>query len=155
MHFECNIDTQIIILLCSFVDHIVPTPIVSVTALDEIPVVGKSFSMECNVTVAKGIIGSVDIMWIINGTVTRRVKDTIEDISSEYTLHRDVYNIAQLQLSDNNTVYYCMAVTSASKHVEGNDSITLTIGKSIASLSFTMIPKHIITHTCVFACMCA
>ena len=124
----------------------------SVTALDELPVVGKSFSMECNVTVVKGIIGSVDIMWIINGTVTRRVKDTIENISSEYTLHRDVYNIAQLQLSDNNTVYYCMAVTSASKHTEGNDSFTLTIGKSMASLSF--IPIHIITHVCVHACVC-
>ena len=128
-----------IILLCSFVDHIVPSPNVSVTALDEKPVIGKSFSMECNVTVAKGIIGSVDIMWIINGTVTRRVKDTIEYISSEYTLHRDVYNIAQLQLSDNNTVYYCMAVTSASKRVESNDSITLTIGKFMTSLSFIPI----------------
>ena len=128
-------------MLYSIINHIVPTPNVSVNALDEIPVVGKSFSMECNVTVAKGIIGSVDIMWIINGTVTRRVKDTIEYISSEYTLHRDVYNIAQLQLSDNNTVYYCMAVTSTHKHVEGNDSITLTIGKSIVSLSF--IPTYI------------
>ena len=93
-------------------------------------------------------------MWIINGTVTRRVKDTIEYISSEYTLHRDVYNIVQLQLSDNNTVYYSMIVTSTHKHVEGNDSITLTIDKSMASIRFIYTCMYNYTCVCMHASVC-
>ena len=111
----------------SFVKHLVPNANVSVTALDDNPTVGESFSMECNVTILKSIIGSVDIMWTVNGTIKRRVNNSVGDTNSEYVLHRDVYNIAALRLSDDNTVHYCEAVVNISILLKGNSSITIML----------------------------
>ena len=111
-----------------FLNYLAPTPNVSVTATNNNPTIGESFSMECNVTVTKGIIGNVVITWLVNGTVKRRVTDTVEANDSEYVLHRDVYNIPHLHASNNNTVYCCKAVINARDNPESNSSITLTIG---------------------------
>ena len=116
------------VIIAIFLNYLVPTPIVSVTATNNNPTIGKSFSMECNVTVAKGIIGNVEIIWAVNGTVKRRVTDTVEANDSQYVLHRDVYNIPLLHASNNNTVYCCKAVINARENLESNSSITLTIG---------------------------
>ena len=100
------------------------------TALDDHPTIGKPFSMECNVTVTKGIVGSVDIIWRVNGTIQRRVNGTsMVGGRSEYVLHRDFYNTSLLRLSDNNTVYRCEAIINSNTLLRGNDSIVLTIGK--------------------------
>ena len=112
------------LLLCVL---LVLTASVSVTALDDNPTVGESLSMECNVTMATSVIGSVDITWSVNGTIKRRVNDTVGDTNSEYVLHRDVYNITVLQLSDDNTVYYCEAMVNKSVPLKGNDSITIML----------------------------
>ena len=110
-----------------FVKHLVPNASVSVTALDDNPIVDKSFSMECNITIAKSIIGCVDIIWTVNGTIKRRVNDTVGDANSEYVLHGDVYKIERLKLSDDNTVYFCEAVVNNSILLIGNDSITIML----------------------------
>ena len=112
---------------CWFVKHLVPNASVSVTALNDNPIVHGLFSMECNITIAKSIIGSVDIIWTVNGTIKRRVNDTVGDTNSEYVLHRDVYKIIPLKLSDDNTVYYCEAVVNTSILLKGNDSITIML----------------------------
>ena len=116
-----------------FLNYLVPAPIVSMTATNNYPTNGESFSIECNVTVAKGIVGNVEIIWKVNGTVKRRVTDTVAVIDSQYVLHRDVYSIPPLHTSDNNTVYCCKAVIDAGEQLESNSSITLTIGKCIHS----------------------
>ena len=82
--------------------------------------------MECTVTVARGIVGSVDIIWMVNGTVKRRVNNTAGDIDSDYMLHRDVYTIPLLQMDDNDAVYNCEAVINTSTPLNGSDSITIT-----------------------------
>ena len=97
------------------------------TALDDNPVVGESFSMECNVIVAKDINGGVDIVWTVNDSVKRRLNDVVGVMNSEYVLHSDVYNIPTLQLSDNNAVYYCEAIINANTLLSGNDSITISL----------------------------
>ena len=103
-----------------------------VNVLDDTPLIGESFTLECNVMVAKGITSNVHIMWTINDTVQRRANKTVEYLTSEYVLHIDVYDIPSLQMSDNNTVYSCKAVVGAhTEHVEGNDSVTLMIGKYV------------------------
>ena len=96
----------------------------SVTAIGEKPVIGKSFSMECNVTVAKGIIGSVAIRWITNDTVKSTKTYTLGDIN----LFSENLTISELKLSDNNTVYYCEAIIT-SVPLNSIDNYTLTIGK--------------------------
>ena len=111
----------------SFAKHLVPNANVSVTALDDNPTVDGSFSMECNVTIVKSIIGRVDIIWSVNDTIKRRVNDSVGDTNLEYVLHRDVYNIEVLQLSDDNTVYVCKAMVNMSILLKGNDSITIML----------------------------
>ena len=93
------------------------------TARGEKPVIGKSFSMECNVTVAKGIIGSVTIRWTANDTVKSIMNHTLGDIN----LFSENLNISELKLSDNNTVYYCKAMIT-SVPLNSSDNYTLTIG---------------------------
>ena len=121
------IDLSVTAIVYYFVNHLVPNANVSVTALDDNPTVGESFSMECNVTIAKSIIGSVDIIWTVNDTIKRRVNDSVGDMNSEYVLHRDVYNITLLQLSDDNTVYVCEAMVNKSIFLKGNDDITIML----------------------------
>ena len=99
------------------------------TALDNNPVVGESFSMECNVIVPQGINGDVDILWHVNNSVSRitSLPDSVGDVNPEYVLYRDVYNIPVLQLSDNKAVYYCEAIINTSILLSGSDSITILL----------------------------
>ena len=115
-----------------FLLNTVPTPNVTVTALDDNPVIGKSFVMECNVVVARGI-SNVDIMWIVNNTEKRNhpVNYTEWGMSLHYV---DVYTITELQLSDNNMVYYCKAVVNAD-----------TYGISSTTINNVIIGMYIIT----------
>ena len=117
------IDLSLTAIVYYFANHLVPNANVSVTALDDNPTIGESFSIECNVTIAKSIIGSVDIIWTVNDTIKRRVNDSVGDTSS----YRDVYNITALQLSDDNTVYVCEAVVNMSVLLKDNDSITIML----------------------------
>jgi len=100
---------------------------VDVTTLNDNPIVGKSFSMECNIIVAKGITGSVDIVWTAVDGIVKTANNTMPYMNSLYLLYRDIYNIPLLQLSDNNTEYYCNAVINEA--TLANDSYKLIIGK--------------------------
>ena len=109
----------------SFVNPIVPAPTVSVTDLDANPAVGKSFPIKCTATVTKGIIaGSVNIRWIFDDTVTVENEYNLTD-STEYV---SWHNITELQLKDNNTVYYCKATINTilmEVPVDGIGNITI------------------------------
>ena len=111
-----------------FIDHIVPTPDVSVTALNDNRIFGKSFSLECNVTVVKGVTSNVDIIWIVNDTENKTVNNTGLDMSLNY---KDEYQIPVLQY--NGTVYCCKAVINGLYlDVESSDTIiidNIKIGK--------------------------
>jgi len=103
-----------------FVNYIVQ-PIVSVTELNN-PTVNEPLSMECNVTLARGIVGNVVISWKVNNT-TKNV--TIEEISPEQLLYTDYHQTSPLGLSHNNTVYYCEAVVNNSTLLTNSDSIII------------------------------
>ena len=110
----------------SFCYNSIVQPIVNVTALVANPTVGDLFQMECNVTLVKGIIGNVNISWTTNGTVKRTMNYAVGDANSVY---RDILNITELQLSDNNTVYYCDAIVTTSILLNGSANYMLKIGK--------------------------
>ena len=96
------------------------------TTLDNNPIVGKSYPMRCTVTVARGVISSARITWAVNGTIIKEY-NTMGNDNSQYV---DTYNITELQLSDNNAVYYCKATING--HVYAEDYVTignLTLGK--------------------------
>ena len=107
----------------SSVNHVVPSPSVSVTALDDNPIIGKPYSMECNVIVAKGIIGNVVITWITNDTEKSRVNYTAWGNNSEYV---DIYNTSRLHFNDTNTTYSCEVVITGT-HAVVNSSSAITI----------------------------
>ena len=110
---------------------IVPAPSVNVRVLGDKQIIGAPLSLECNVTVARGVTSSVNITWMVNGTdemnnTKRRVNSQHQDVykmelTDDTTQYRDIYNITQLELTDNNTQYYCKAVIS---NVEANNSVT-------------------------------
>ena len=113
------------------INHIVPIPIISVTALNDNLIIGTPFSVQCTVTVVKGITGSVDIIWTVSGgkqnnTVNNNTV-TAWDMNSEYV---SIYNISQLQVDDNNTMYCCKVVISGKFTDEKcSNKINIRVGK--------------------------
>ena len=131
-----------------FLLNTVPTPNVTMTASDNNPVIGKSFKMKCNVVVARGI-SNVDIMWIVKNTVKRNQSVNYAERGTNLR-YVDVYTITELQLSDNNTVYYCKAVVNA--NTNGISSTTINnviIGKYITTL-ITYIGTYVYTYMHTF-----
>ena len=95
-----------------------------VTALDDSPTVGKPFSLKCGITVARGIISNMDIIWTVNNTVQRNhtVNNTVWDGNPEFI---DIYSIPQLQLDHDNTMCHCKVVINTHPHVESSDYVTI------------------------------
>ena len=102
-------------------------PTVTVTHYTMDPAVGKSLSVNCIVSVLRGIIGSVNITWSINGTAQNRSNNYTVDMTSDSIIYSDVLDIPELQMTHNNTVYSCEATVNTSIPLRGNDSWTLTI----------------------------
>ena len=68
--------------------------------------VGEKLSLRCDVNITEGIATNIYIQWKINNTV---VKD--------YSLHSmtsvtEFLNLTLLQISDNHTIYQCLAMIS-------------------------------------------
>ena len=120
--------------------HVVPHPNVTVSVLDDELIIGEPLSLECNVTVARGVTSSVDIIWSVNGTDDRRVNTQSNDVykinlTDGTTQYRDVCNITELKLTDNNTKYSCKAVINNTEE-GGIDNVTvdnITLGKWLAN----------------------
>ena len=108
-------------------NHVVPPPTVSVTSLDDKPIIGKPYTMECNVIVAKGIVGNVSIMWKANDT---KLRDKIYSAWGNSSQYVDIYNTSSIQFADNNTMYSCEVVING-KHTVVNASSTITINNII------------------------
>ena len=104
-------------------NHAVPPPSVSVTSLDENPIIGKPYSMVCNVIVAKGIVGNVNIMWKVNNTKLRNKIYPAWGNSSQYV---DIYNISSVQFADNDATYSCEVVINGTHTIMTVNS-TITI----------------------------
>ena len=118
--------------------HIVH-PDVSVTSLSSRPTVGEPLLLNCSITVIKGIVGDVDVIWTANGRAIKRVDNVVgHPIGLQEMLHSDVYEISKLQPCDNNTIYRCEAIIKTNAPLNGSDSIALTISKQVTSyMAFT------------------
>ena len=84
--------------------------------------------------VTKGVSGSVNFVWKINGTeIGQLQKSLLSDTSVQYT---NFLNISSLNLTNNNTVYSCQAVINTSRSMNTSDSASLTLnvtGKKLCS----------------------
>ena len=97
---------------------LVPTPNVTVTALNNNQQVGDPLLLECNVTTVRGITSSVDIVWISNGEEVRvnASKKTVDDL----VVYRSIYNDSKI--SQGNQTYQCSVNINASPAVNATDT---------------------------------
>ena len=107
---------------------IVPDPTVSITALD-IHTVGQSLTLQCEVITVRGITSrEIVYMWSSNGTVLRRINNTIDTTTIDSSLtYTDNYTISQLNTTDDGRVIQWEVVINASPLVVDGDSITLDV----------------------------
>ena len=105
---------------------LVPTPTVSVTNIST-QTVGKSLTLQCEVTTVRGITSRVDIVWSSDGTVLRRINDTTATTMDNSLVYTDSYTISQLNTTDDGRVIQCEVVINTSPSVMASDSITLDV----------------------------
>ena len=106
--------------------NLVSTPNVNVTTFNT-QTVGQSLTLQCEVTTVRGITSRVDVVWSSNGTVLRRINDTIATTMDNSLVYIDSYNISQLSTTDDGRVIQCEVVINASPPVITTDNITLNV----------------------------
>ena len=72
--------------------------------------VGDKLSLRCDVNITEGIAINIYIQWKINNTVEK-----------DYSLHSmtsvtEFLNLTSLQISDNNTIYQCLAMINTQQN---------------------------------------
>ena len=106
---------------------LVPSPTVNVTALNN-QTVGQSIALQCKAITVRGITSRVDIVWSIrNGTELKRMNDTTATAVDSSLMYTDVYNISQLNSTDEGTVIQCEIVINTIPSVTASNSITLDV----------------------------
>ena len=105
---------------------LVSTPNITVTTFST-QTVGQSLSLQCGVTIVRGITSRVDIVWSSNGIVLRRINGTIATTVDNSLVYTDSYNISQLSTTDDGRVIQCEVVINASPPVMATDNITLNV----------------------------
>ena len=106
--------------------YTVPTPNVSVVAPNT-QIVGQPLTLECSVTVARGITSRVDIIWSRDGVVLNRTNHISPTMMDRLLIYTDAYNISLLSVDNNGTVYQCEVMINTSPPVMANDSVTLDV----------------------------
>ena len=86
----------------------VPIPNVTVTAFND-QKVSNSLSLRCIITTVRGII--VEIVWMANDTIIKRIDNSSGNIVNNLVIYRDVYD-APSNMGYKNTEYYCHGVVN-------------------------------------------
>ena len=108
-------------------DTTVPTPSVTVTAPNT-QIVGQSLTLECSVTVVRGITSRVDIIWSRDGTEVERMEGIgVSSTTANMVMYTDTYTISQLNTTDNHTAYQCEVMINSSPPVTATGSATLEL----------------------------
>ena len=114
-------------MLLLSVFYIVPTPTVSVTALNT-QTVDQSLTLQCEVTTVRGITSDVNIVWSSGGGMElERMNDVPSAMMGDSLVYTDSYTISQLSTDDDGRVIQCEVVINASSPVMASDSITLDV----------------------------
>jgi len=75
--------------------------------------IGDKLSLRCDVNITEGIASNAYIQWKINNSV---------EVVKNYSLHSmtsvtEFLNLTLLQISDNNTIYQCLAMISTQPNI--------------------------------------
>ena len=87
--------------------------------------VGQSLTLQCEVTIVRGITSRVDIVWSSNGIVLRRINGTIATTMDNLLVYTDSYIISRLSTTDDGRVIQCEVVINASPLVMASNNLTI------------------------------
>ena len=73
--------------------------------------------LECNISIVRGMTNRMDIVWMANNTVIRRMNDSLGNLVNNVIIHRDVYHVSNV--GSDGTEYHCHAVINDSSVVKG------------------------------------
>ena len=111
--------------MCAF--NIVPIPNATVTTPNT-QTVGRSLTLECNVTAVRGIISRVDIIWSSDGRELERMEGVnVSSTTDNSVVYTDTYNISQLRTTDDGREYQCEVVINTSPPVMTNNSVRVDV----------------------------
>ena len=105
---------------------LVPTPIVTVTALNT-QTVNQSLTLWCEVTTVRGITSRVDIVWSSDGEMLQGMNNVSSTTVNGSLVYTDSYTISMLSTSFNARMYECVVVINANPPTTTSDSITLNV----------------------------
>ena len=90
-------------------------------------IVGQSVTLQCQVTIARGIPSRVDIVWSSDGIELQRMNNVSSTTISSSLVYTDYYTISQLSTTDDDRVIQCEGVINANEPVMANDRIALDV----------------------------
>lgn len=112
-------------------------------------VVGNPLSLTCKVTTVRDTNGSIDIIWMRDGTeILRDNNKEGHPINDKVMLYTSYYNITQLQMIDDDTTYNCQAVINTSPPVNSTGNHTL---KVIGGFN---VRTYVCTSNFLYVCTC-
>jgi len=107
-------------------DLIVSNPYIeSVSALNA-QIVGQSLTLECRVTVMRGITSRVDVVWSSDGSSISTLKG-INMSKGSNAQYSEMHVIPQLSTMDDGRVYQCDVVINTRPPVMATSNITLNV----------------------------
>ena len=104
--------------VCINCPNLVPTPNVSITVVNY-QTFNNSLSLECIITTVRGI--SVDIVWMVNDVIIRRMNNSLGNLVNNSIIHRDVCHISNV--GDEDTEYHCHGVINENSVANGKKQI--------------------------------
>ena len=89
---------------------------------------GNELTLQCDVSVVRGVTSSVDMVWrSSDGTELSRTDDITLTLNGNSQVYTDSYTISQLSTTDHGREIQCEVVINASPSVMSNNSITLDV----------------------------
>ena len=89
---------------------------------------GQNLTVECQVTIPRGITSTMDVVWSDNGAVFDRMNNvTFSPISDSQYQYTDNFTIPLLRTSDEGRRIECLAVINATPPVNDIGDITLSL----------------------------
>ena len=108
---------------------------------------GQNLTVECQVTIPRGIISTVDVVWSDNGTELDRMNNvTFSPISDSQYQYTDTFTISSLRTSDEGRRIQCLAVINTTPPVNNSGGITLSLTgmyMCVCSLQYCIVDQSI------------
>ncbi|XP_065888367.1 uncharacterized protein [Dysidea avara] len=155
--YECSVDihglgTNISTQSTKLENITIPTPSVMVTVLNN-QQVGDPLLLECNVTTVRGITSSVDIVWITNDEIVRRVNDISGETVDNSVVYSDTYNNGSILSEDNDgTKCQCFVIINSPTSVSATEYQILNLTIPTPNVTVTALDNQQVGDPLLLEC---